>query len=193
MVHLFRSPLLRGLIALIFWVLLIDAYVPPEFGYENGVIENIQVAVLLVGACVSIAKVRTSEDRTRCLWIAGALFLLLMAGREISWGRVFFPPMENGNSPPVKALPYGPIVYPLVGVTIVSIIILIIRGRLVNYLRTYGIPMVPLILLLAAVYLSYDAEHLHLLPLTNGQVVEEFCELVVYSLFTWMVARMKSS
>lgn len=193
MFHLFRLPIVRGLLALAVAVLLIDRCVPVSLAEENGVLELMQVGVLAVGAVVCAQKLQQAEGRYRCLWMAGILLCLLLAGRELSWGRVFFPVMENGNFPPVKSLPYGPVVYPLVGLTMVSIIVLVIRGKVVSYLRSFGIPRTATVMLVAAAILAVDGEKLHLIPYAHGMLVEEFCELFVYALFVWILTKMRPS
>lgn len=193
MFHLFRVPIVRGLLALIVAVLFVDQLVPVSVGAENGILELMQVAVLAVGAVVCAMKIPRAEGRYRCLWAAGFLLCLLLAGRELSWGRVFFPVMENGNYPPVKALPYGPVVYPLVGVTMVAILALIVRGKVVRYLRTHELPRTALMMLIVAAFLAVDGEKLHLIPYAHGMLVEEFCELCVYGLFVWMLTKMRPS
>ncbi len=75
--------------------LLYPAYklLPPECGYENGVIENYQLMVLFFGCFFWVLV-----PKYRKLFILAALIYLVMAGREISFGRVWFyavPGMPN--------------------------------------------------------------------------------------------------
>lgn len=193
MFHLFRVPLVRYLLALAIVLACVDSFVPVSIGDENGLLEDTQVGVLFGGALACVLKLRDSEGRYRCLWVAGILLCLLLAGRELSWGRVFFPVMENGNFPPVKDLPYGPIVYPMVGLTMATIIALIVRGRIVSYLKQNGVPLAPLAFLFVAALLAVDGEKLHMIPWSHGMLVEEFCELCVYVTFVWMLTKMRPS
>lgn len=193
MFHLFRLPIVRGLLALAVLLLLVENFLPSSLGEENGPIEIVQVAVLFIGAFICMGKARTSEGRTRCLWYAGILFFLLLAGRELSWGRVFMEPIRPGIYPPVKDLPYGPLVHPMIGVTMVAIIALIIRGKIVRYLRTHSIPVTALILAVITAFLAVDDEHLNLIPWETDMVIEEFCELLAYALLAYIMSKLKSS
>lgn len=182
-----------GLIGLVLLIVLGNTCLPPSFGDENGVVENLQVVILVGATIISMFKIRSAEGRTRLLWIAGFLFCVLLAGRELSWGRVFFPPMETGNFPPVKALPYGPLVYPLIGVTMLTIIGLIIRGKVVQYFRTHAMPLSIHLLLAITAIVVVDAEKFHLLPHAQGMLVEELCEMYAYAIFAYLLYKMKAS
>ena len=182
-----------GLALLILLIVLDNIYLPFSCGDENGVIENVQVVILISATFICFFKTRSAEGRTRSLWIAGTLLCLLLAGRELSWGRVFFPPMASGNFPPVKALPYGPLVYPLIGVTMLSIIALIIRGKAIAYLHTHSLPHALLLLLVITAFIAADAEKFHLIPHTNGTVIEELAETYTYAIFAYMLSKMKAS
>lgn len=185
--------LIFGLILFLLLITFGNTCMPRSFGDENGVIEISQVTILIGAMIISFFKARRAEGHTRLLWIAGILFCMLLAGREISWGRVFFPPMENGNFPPVKALPYGVIVYPLITITMLSIVVLIIRGKIITYFRTHDMSL-PLHTLLAMTALvAADAEKFHLLPHTNAMLVEELCEMYAYAIFAYILYKMKAS
>ena len=182
-----------GLGLFLLLITLGNTCMPRSFGDENGVIEISQVAILIGATIISFCKARKAEGHTRLLWIAGFLFCILLAGREISWGRVFFPPMENGNFPPVKALPYGPLVYPLIGVTMLSIIVLIIRGKIITYFRTHDMSLSLQSLLAMTALVAADAEKFHLLPHANHMLVEELCEMYAYAIFTYILYKLKAS
>ncbi len=182
-----------GLIGLVLLIVLGNTCVPLSFGDENGVVEMAQVTILIIATIVCLSKVHSAEGRTRLLWIAGFLFCVLLTGRELSWGRVFFPPMENGNFPPVKSLPYGAVVYPLIGVTMLSIIVLIIRGKIVHYFRTHNMSLSLHLLLALTAVIAADAEKFHLIPHVNGMLVEELCEMYAYAIFAYILYKMKAS
>ena len=184
---------ISGLIFLLALVIGADTVLPISLADENGIIENIQVLTLILATLICLSKTRRSEGSVRLLWWAGFLFCALLVGRELSWGRVFFPPMENGNFPPIKALPYGPLVYPLIGVTMLSIIVLLVRGKIVHYFRTHDMSLSLHTLLAAAILIAADAEKLHLLAHTQGMLVEELCELYAYAIFAYILYKMKTS
>lgn len=69
---------------------------PVEASFENGLIENAQVVILFVSV-IFLLKVRLPLKWFRRFFAA---VFLLIALRELSWGRVFFP---------LKMKPLGPI------------------------------------------------------------------------------------
>jgi hypothetical protein len=119
--------LIFGLVLFIALILFADTCVPWHIGNENGIFEIIQSILLVIASFICIAKTCRAKGRTRYLWIAGTFFCLLMLGRELSWGRVFFPVDAEGMFPPIKAIPYGPFVHPTVKVLLAATVILLIR------------------------------------------------------------------
>ena len=61
---------------------------PPECGWENGLIENTQAVLLLFGAmfCFNCAYYSVKGLGYTLGWLYFIMFM-----RELSWGRVFFP------------------------------------------------------------------------------------------------------
>lgn len=58
---------------------------------ENGPIENTQVLVLLGGCALCLRYSREARPALSHMWRSAAGIFLLLALRELSWGRVFFP------------------------------------------------------------------------------------------------------
>ncbi len=182
-----------GLVLFIALILFADTCVPWDVGNENGIFEMLQVVFLIISSLVCIVKIYRSEGRTRCLWIAGLLFCLIMLGRELSWGRVFFPVDEEGKFPPIEAIPYGAFVHPTVKVIMAALVVLLVRGRLFTYLRTHKMPWDIVILLLIAVITVLDADKIRILPFANDMLVEEMGETYAYAVFTYLLTKMKAS
>lgn len=63
-------------------------FLPPEYGWENGLIENVQAILLLIGAmfCFNCAYYFFKGMG----YTIGFLYFIMFM-RELSWGRVFFP------------------------------------------------------------------------------------------------------
>lgn len=119
-------------------IILISCWLAPLLpvttGWENGPIENSQVVILLGGFfCAAIFYFRQSEARLKALWLCIMPVWLILAMRELSWGAVFYPPLEFfGYTGPVFSsriqLWYKPFVTPVV---------LILLGlSLFHFLRT---------------------------------------------------------
>lgn len=185
--------LIIGLAVLAALILFADTCVPWEIGNENGLFEMLQVLFLIFATFVCIAKTYCAEGRTRYLWIAGILFCLLMLGRELSWGRVFFPLNEDGNFPPIEMIPYGAFVHPTVKAVLAAIIVLLIRGRLIAYLRTHKLPWDIFIVLVVTILIVLDADKIRLIPFTYDMLVEEMGETYAYAVFTYLLYKLKTT
>lgn len=99
---------------------------PIEYSYENHFLENLEVVILFLGIAICIGKIRDFilYDSIK-FYVASIIIYILMIGRELSWGRVFYPigMDKNGEQIFVKVheLWYGSVVYPIVGIlTILS-------------------------------------------------------------------------
>jgi vacuolar-type H+-ATPase subunit I/STV1 len=89
------------------WLLLVallacyplSATLPDGWAREGGILENAQVLVLLAGAVAGCAAyLRLRPDRLGVLALWAAPVWLLLAGRELSWGRVWLP-VHDGQLP----------------------------------------------------------------------------------------------
>ncbi|MBQ5587785.1 MAG: hypothetical protein IIU73_04115 [Selenomonadales bacterium] len=182
-----------GLVLFIALILFADTCVPWHIGNENGIFEILQSILLVIASFICIAKSCRAKGRTRYLWIAGTIFCLLMLGRELSWGRVFFPVDAEGKFPPIEAIPYGPFVHPTVKVLLLATVILLIRGRLFTYLRTHKLPWDMIILLVITIVTVLDADKIRLIPFANDMLVEEMGETYAYAVFVYLLTKLKAS
>ena len=103
---------------------------PIEYSYENHFLENLEVVILFLGIVICIGKIRDFilYDSIK-FYVASIIIYILMIGRELSWGRVFYPigMDKNGEQIFVKVheLWYGSVVYPIVGILILIALILL--------------------------------------------------------------------
>lgn len=164
----------------------INLFLPISWGWENGPLEWLQVVILTAGLVLNCkwwhnAKVRHHEYTRFLLW-TNPLWLL-MIGRELSWGRVFYP---NGfdavNGPSFVALaelPYGAIVNPMLAVVIAVWLFAVIKYDLYKIpyklLRKKRFPLGELIISLLSLTVSVLCEKKFHLP-----VMEEFVECIAY-------------
>ena len=65
---------------------------PIEYSYENHFLENLEVVILFLGIVICIGKIRDFilYDSIK-FYVASIIIYILMIGRELSWGRVFYP------------------------------------------------------------------------------------------------------
>lgn len=121
--RLYVSSVQRG--AALYAVLLIPiSYcMPPYLAWENGLIEMLQNAVLLGNACMAAYFFRKTAGQAALtahrLWLAAAAYFLLLLGRELSWGRVFFPTGMDSHGPTfisMSSVPGHEIIHGIIGV-----------------------------------------------------------------------------
>ncbi|TWH46443.1 hypothetical protein [Sporomusa sp. KB1] len=126
------------LIIIVIFSYFIGSHLPPSWGWEDSPLEWSQVVILSVGALLTVKwqqEARSDGRYHHARFLAWAIPLwLLMAGREMSWGRVFYPvgidPITGPFFIPVSQLPYGSIVYPVIAVVILSWLFAVIKYKL---------------------------------------------------------------
>lgn len=173
-----------GAMALTIISVLLLFVLPREIAYENGFLENLQVAELLVGAAFSVfLAAKAIEKEERSLWQAAFISFLLIAARELNWGRVFYPTAALNKFLPLKDLWYGPVVYPLVTLAAVAIICLFWRGRFFLFGARRKLPLWNCVLFVSLFLAADYAEHR---PLSffgqsyDGEILEELFECICY-------------
>ena len=200
-------------------LLLITSYpvaglLPSNWGWENGTVENAQIAVLLLGfvhalrrwasmprrdVSTGLADSSASVVRRRLAAVAMP-FWLLCAIRETSWGATLLTvalPTPEGPYFTSRLLWYHPLILPAVLVVVVGMGIAFFRWRLAKPLRDLmrhrQFPWPELGLAVVAALLSVSAEGKlpFMLPGTETTlaVLEEWAELLCYASLVLMQAR----
>ena len=175
-------------LALVPIAVMLFFFLSPSVAYENGPLENLQVIQLVIGALVANTAARKAFDKdARNIWYCGAVTFLLCAGRELNWGRVFYPVADHNKFLPLKVLWYGPVVYPLLTVIILGTLYMLWRSNLLSYIKNTKIPFWDLILF-AVLYLAANyAEHRPMIFFEqhfDGEILEELFECLCYWLLT---------
>ncbi|MDF2635813.1 MAG: hypothetical protein K0R78_2687 [Pelosinus sp.] len=165
----------------------ISPYLPISWGWENSLLEWLQVIILASGLVLNYKwwhDAKSAGDWSAARFLTWAVPLwLLMIGRELSWGRVFYPngfdPVNGPSFVTLAELPYGTIVNPLLAVTIVVWLIAVIKYDLYKIpyklLKEKHFPVSELsITILALVVAGLGEKKLHL------PVMEEFDECLAY-------------
>lgn len=161
---------------------------PIEYSYENHFLENLEVVILFLGIVICIGKIRDFilYDSIK-FYVASIIIYILMIGRELSWGRVFYPigMDKNGEQIFVKVheLWYGSVVYPIVGILI--LIALILLGVYFYQSRRQGIcwyiPLGEFLFFIVTSILSQCVFDRSLVQFGNyNQLLEESCEIIAY-------------
>lgn len=161
---------------------------PIEYSYENHFLENLEVVILFLGIVICIGKIRDFilYDSIK-FYVASIIIYILMIGRELSWGRVFYPigMDKNGEQIFVKVheLWYGSVVYPMVGILI--LIVLILLGVYFYQSRRQGIcwyiPLGEFLFFIVTSVLGQCVFDRGLVQFGNyNQLLEESCEIIAY-------------
>ena len=161
---------------------------PIEYSYENHFLENLEVVILFLGVVICIGKIRDFilYDSIK-FYVASIIIYILMIGRELSWGRVFYPigMDKNGEQIFVKVheLWYGSVVYPMVGILI--LIVLILLGVYFYQSRRQGIcwyiPLGEFLFFIVTSILGQCVFDRGLVQFGNyNQLLEESCEIIAY-------------
>ncbi len=174
---------------------------PKTFGWENGVIENVQAGILLVGFWLALIFARSAKQpQLTNFWIGLAPFWLLFFSRELSFGRALLPPLRIDVHGPVLQPASGPwyaAIRLALGLYLVWGLYRFFAnrsGRIVGQLvRGKKFPYFELGMAALAMVIATFAEHHGFfdiqIPGDRNQLLEELVELVSYlSLF---VAQLK--
>ena len=161
---------------------------PIEYSYENHFLENLEVVILFLGIVICIGKIRDFilYDSIK-FYVASIIIYILMIGRELSWGRVFYPIGMDKNDEQifvkVHELWYGSVVYPMVGILI--LIVLILLGVYFYQSRRQGIcwyiPLGEFLFFIVTSILGQCVFDRGLVQFGNyNQLLEESCEIIAY-------------
>lgn len=169
--------------------LLPQAFIlPVECSYENHLLENLEVFVLGIGFINMLYKTANlNKDKINKFYLACGIFYIVMIARELSYGRVFYPIGidKNGEQIFVKVheLWYGSVVYPMVGILI--LIVLILLGVYFYQSRRQGIcwyiPLGEFLFFIVTSILGQCVFDRGLVQFGNyNQLLEESCEIIAY-------------
>lgn len=166
---------------------------PLAWGWENGVLETLQVVVLLLGGALALAAwQRERPSPLAMLALCAVPLWALLAAREMSWGAVLAAPLAFTQHGPLfssKVLWYKPLVLPLAGLVIGVTLLQVWRFRLDRLVRRLVAERrIPWPLLATAVIAEMGSNcaegRLHCSfagQLPYAMVLEELVELVAYA------------
>ncbi|AVS70934.1 hypothetical protein C8247_11160 [Paracidovorax avenae] len=176
----------------------VASVLPVSAGWENGLLEDSQVVLLLAGACMAVLVAcghtagRPASPVAKGLALASVPVWCLMAARELSWGAALLPPIGFSAEGPVyssSVLWYKPAVAPLALLVLAWCGWVLLRSRVLQAVpallrsRQFAWPELA-VLLLAAALSTYAEGHLGI-PVAGflqgrAVVVEEWAELFAY-------------
>jgi len=170
----------------------LSAVIPLDWSWENGVIENAQVVVLLAGLVFAArAWLRGPKDGAAMLGLCVVPVWFLLASRELSWGAVFLPPLGFGPEGPVfssRVLPYRPLVPAMAGLLVLASFVTGWRVGVHRFLKRVLASgcfpwMCVVVVLGAALGSTFGEGHVPAFArgwVAHSQVLEELSELVGY-------------
>lgn len=169
-------------------------FLPASWGQENGPVENTQVVIILLTGVIAYRAYRwgAGSEATRRLYLWAIPAILIVAFRELSWGRVFYP---NGHGwyLPLHALWYGKYVYPTVGIIIFSVLLGVylqhLEKEILQWIKHGKFPIIDIVMIFGGFFAADFVEHhTHGYFAAYQDLFEELFELVMYggvlSLFT---------
>ena len=156
---------------------------PVEWSFENELIENAQVVTLLASAVV-VLNVRPKSRQMIWFQRFFAAGLVLIAFRELSWGRVFFPTgMEDFGAVFVdmEHYKYRMPVHIFIATYGAAMLFVLIRFVPVKKILRGRQPLAAFAVILLAIILSSLGDHGWLIGKACGQILEELNELIFYA------------
>lgn len=193
-----KVMILRTIVVLIYLLMYPMAwYFPVQWGWENGLFENTQLAICFLGFVVATyAMCKEQKINLRWFWLMIITIWFIMFWRELSWGACFYPPTvmdpETGGKYPSALLWYKPIIHPLLWLLLAAIVVIFFIKQqyktVIVLWHEKQFPLIEFILALIGALISTAAEeHMGLvLPFVKyfaeGQVqmMEELGELAMY-------------
>jgi hypothetical protein len=169
-------PVLIPVVLVVLAIVPCVKFMPEAWGYENGILENLQMIILAV--CFFLAIFAKSNKK---FFYFIALLIILIAAREVNYGRTLFFPVPNEVNIYYswKDIKYGWLVNPLVGTYVfITFLYLILSKAYVqmwNIIKKVKFPVWNLLFLFLGIAISGYAD-----KATDSFVFEEISESVFY-------------
>ena len=168
-------------------------YLPEKYGNENGILENLQLIVLLCGfiLCLSYKKIKSKQNQDNEITSVdeymvkffkfAALVIVILFLREINCGRtIFFPiPGEVNAFYGWKDLKYGWLAHPLYGLYMAYVGIYFLINKLFltlwDIIKNIKFPVWNIVLMIVGIIGGILGEEVY-----HNMVMEEITELLFY-------------
>lgn len=166
----------------------VSGMLPDWASFENGPIENAQVLLLLLcgGMCVWFAR-HTLLSPAQKIWLPSAGIFLILALRELSWGRVFFIRAYSEAGEPIlissSEMPFYTAIHACVG--FIAVLCLYFLVRFVPWKHIFKeipFPWIHFLAIIICIVLTTLGDHHSLFHTIRDQQIEELAELLMYAL-----------
>ena len=183
--YIYNFSLVIGLLILILAVPL-SFLLPVSISFENGLLENLQVVVLIFSGLYNLFLTNyTTDKQIKAFNIWCAALSILLACRELSWGRVFYQMRMEATGPvfiDMSNYIYRTEAYIfIVSYMLILLITALLKLPLKKLLRC-RFPIMILFIMFVSIMFSYIGDHGIIFGKLQGQIVEEFGELSFYTL-----------
>ncbi|WP_132548047.1 hypothetical protein [Pectinatus cerevisiiphilus] len=164
-------------------VLPLSFILPTPLGWENGPLENSQVVILLIAMLLNLYWFYKKKHLFQ-LTASGAF--LLLAGREVNWGRCFFPIGMGPDGPifiPMEQFPHHTMINTVIGIMLVIVLIGVIfttPWKKIIVRRLFPVKL--FIFACICTIFSLIGDSSRLFSDAQGELVEEQGELLLYFL-----------
>ena len=152
-------------------------YLPVKFGYENALLENLQLVVLGL-TFIFAMKAKVNKTFFKCM----AMIVVILLLREVNCGRtIFFPvPGEVNAFYSWKDIKYGWLAHPLYGLYMAFTAFYFLKNKLFvtlwNYVKNVRFPFWNMLFIFIGMGVGLYAE-----KAMNNVILEEMAELLFYS------------
>lgn len=152
-------------------------YLPVKYGYENGVLENIQI-IFLILSCIFGLCAKTHKK----FFKFAALVSIILILREINCGRTIFFPVPNTVNTfySWKEIKYGWLAHPLYGLYMAGVGIYFIINKLYldlfKYIKSVKFPILNIVLLFIGMGIGMYSE-----KVLCNMLLEEMTEMLFYA------------
>lgn len=166
--------------------------IPEWVSWENNILENLQVIVLLIGCIMNMLFYRYPINAdTRRMWLLASGFFLLLVGRELSWGRVFFQTAMTEHGPEfisMSQVPYHSIIHLAIGIYMVILaagfITMVPWTKIFKYVK---FPTSVFIMFCITAILSTCGDHRWMTFYDfHDETIEELAELLSYMILDYI-------
>lgn len=177
-------------IVLLVMCLPLGKILPATIAWENGPLEILQVLILLAGAGLACFF---AKGNLRSMWSGVGGVFFLMIGRELSWGRVFFPTGVVEETGPqfvaMRDIPGHLLIHAAIFAVIVGIIIVLFKHTDFAALRQIKFPTTTFLLCTLAFLLQLVSERYGFAGFTppEAEIIEEVAEVVCYGQAVYFV------
>ena len=182
-----KTTILLCVISVFFIILAF--ILPIDYSYENHCLENLEVLILFIGCVISMYRIKFTWGIIQAkLYMISAIIFILAIGRELNWGRVFYPIGINHSGEVIFInfydLWYASIIYPIIMILICMVIGMVCYVFYQNYDEKiqWKIPAVEciyFIFMALASQIIFERELIVFLAEYN-QLLEEVTEIIAY-------------